>query len=117
MTDTDVVIPPHSLWLTSIEEDNRNIDFVLKNHDDESVNFDVKIETPSNIITRCINTDEEFNTPINELNFTVNPEKQKVVTLSFRYVGTDHREDTLKIYVSEGSNKTNREFDIVLFEN
>jgi len=117
MTDTDVVIPPHSLWLTAVEEDNRDLNFTLKNHGDNEVKFNLEVETPSNFVTHCTNTGEKSEDCVNQFNFTVNPNRQKPVTFAFQYLGNDHRQDTLEVRILSDKKETKRCFDIVLFEN
>lgn len=117
MTNTEIIIPPHSLWITSVEEDNRNLDLILRNNGTGEVNFEVKVETPENFEIRCINDMDEISSTEMTKEFRIPSERQDHISFGFRYLGNDHREDVLKVTVSDGVRETSRTYDIVLFEN
>lgn len=118
MADTELIIPPHSLWLTAVEEDNRNIRMVARNKSDEDVTFTFSVIGPEGVEVRCIEDDSAFSSERCTYEVTVEPEHQSPAEFFLIYTDDVHREDANVVgKITDGSRTLRREFETKLFEN
>lgn len=114
-----MIIPPHSLRLTAVEDDNRDLDMVARNNGNKKVTFKFEVKGPDGVKARVKSPFSDANEFQNECTFeaTVEPNRQKPLTFGLVYNGDEMREDTVVAQISDGKSTVRRVFDVILFEN